>query len=877
MQRLRDVLDSLKTNRFLILYGNGVDDSYFTPALKEIDLQQALVHQLRQIGYQRIIFVAPDRPFFFLDDESEKQCEPYFWNGRMENYRPDQAITMQPGPLGQRLLIQTTNRPVSIAGTAMGDNHSIRLLDTVFRDSSGLKTAFVFTSAENYLTHFEDPRTLSSVIEGWTRVPTSNLNRCIFLFSANQYSELVDIAGQLKIPELRTIILRENRRNKKGTVRLISGPGRDEAIRMIQLSSRLNLTEVVEEQLPTLSDWIASEHEQGKTWMSRFLGVQSIDIETARIAGWFPSHRGDSRPASDRLGDLIGLSKIKERIQELTAWMTMRSRLANKINNPSPPLLHMVFSGNPGTGKTTVARLTGEILQENGILTRGHLVEAKASDLVADHVGGTSIKTNQIIDEALDGVLFVDEAYALSANDRGGFGAEAIETLLTRMEDDRERLVVILAGYPAQIDHLIRSNPGLSRRFPAENRFIFPDYSGEELKEIFNRMVDERKLSINANVVGTIDAIIDEFVEERSETFGNAGEIRNLIDSLERKCYTRIIQSGIDDPLEITYEDISSEYATYLPKEEPDLDSILAELDQLVGLDSVKNMVRKLAARAQFERFVENAQGKSQTGRQIQHLIFTGNPGTGKTTVARLLGRIYASLGFLRKGHVVEASMPDLIAGYVGQTTGKVMEKVHQAEDGVLFIDEAYSLVRNKVQGQASYGQEAVDTLVKAIEDKAGRMLVIMAGYPSEMEILLRSNPGLRSRFANPIYFEDFDRENQQILLETLLSRDGYVMDPDIQEEFLNKVDQIRLADPDSFGNAREVIQSYESAKDRLAVRVVDEMQSRLNGRSKLMDAWNHFQMGDVNSQDVTVVVAADSKPAAVDRGRLRSWVLPKL
>ncbi len=151
----------------------------------------------------------------------------------------------------------------------------------------------------------------------------------------------------------------------------------------------------------------------------------------------------------------------------------VRSSSEEPEHRDEAPNLHMVFMGNPGTGKTTLARLFGEILFEIGVLKKGHLIEATGKDLIADYVGRTALKTTELIDRALDGVLFIDEAYVLTEAERGGFGQEAVDTLLSRIENDRERLVVILAGYPARMRRFLDSNPGLARRFPQDNIFVF--------------------------------------------------------------------------------------------------------------------------------------------------------------------------------------------------------------------------------------------------------------------------------------------------------------------------------------------------------------------------------------------------------------------
>ena len=255
--------------------------------------------------------------------------------------------------------------------------------------------------------------------------------------------------------------------------------------------------------------------------------------------------------ATKELNALIGLTSVKSEINSLTNYIKVQKMREEKGMKVSPVSLHCVFTGNPGTGKTTVARIVSEIYKELGLLKKGHLVETDRSGLVAEYVGQTAVKTNKIIDSALDGILFIDEAYSLVDGGNSDYGKEAIATLLKRMEDDRDRLVVILAGYTDDMKRFIDSNPGLQSRF---NRYIeFPDYSTEELFQIFESSTKKYEYSLTEEAASVLKAILNNAVEHKDKNFGNGRFVRNLFEKVIENQANRI--SSVSD---ITAESLAT-------------------------------------------------------------------------------------------------------------------------------------------------------------------------------------------------------------------------------------------------------------------------------------------------------------------------------
>jgi stage V sporulation protein K len=266
---------------------------------------------------------------------------------------------------------------------------------------------------------------------------------------------------------------------------------------------------------------------------------------------------GEYHLAIEELNGLIGLSTVKHEIETLANLVRVQKmREAHGFNAPTMSL-HLVFTGNPGTGKTTVARLLGRIYKGLGVLASGHVVEVERRDLVAAYVGQTAMKTMDVISKSLDGVLFIDEAYALAKRSENDYGQEAIETLLTAMEDNRDRLVVVVAGYSQRMREFIESNPGLQSRF---NKYIeFPDYSIEELITIFEKFVAQNQYLLSEDGREEVEKILERERRESGANFANARLVRNVFEIAIEHQANRVaaIASPCNDDLQkITREDL---------------------------------------------------------------------------------------------------------------------------------------------------------------------------------------------------------------------------------------------------------------------------------------------------------------------------------
>src|SRR4051812_33711725 len=579
----------------------------------------------------------------------------------------------------------------------------------------------------------------------------------------------------------------------------------------------------------------------------------------------------------DELDQMIGLTSVKEEVNKLLAGIEVERKRREQGLPVGKMSRHMVFTGPPGVGKTEVARALGEIYRSLKVLRKGHVVEVQRADLVAGYIGQTAMKTLDKCKEALDGILFVDEAYSLAGEGKD-FGQEAIATLIKFMEDNRDRVMVIAAGYPNEMRRFIATNPGMASRF---NRTIeFPAYEPKELAAILRLMATRQHAELPDDLEQSLVPWIE--TQWRSEGWGNAREMRNLLD---KACEAQSLRVAVDPTADISklemvdFENVGVPLVrthvppplapppqpvptipapapiavepSFAPSSSPDhlaprqgrrlkvepmippertLDQALDRLEEMVGLEPVKEEVNKLISGLEVERL------RRQQGLAIapisRHMVFTGPPGVGKSEVARALGEIYRSLNVLRKGHLIETDRSGLVAGYIGQTAPKTLDKCREALDGILFIDEAYSMAR---PGN-DFGQEAIDMLLKFMEDHRDRIVVIVAGYPNEMPRFINSNPGLSSRFTKMIEFPPYAPNELAAILQVMAKQQNFVL-PEGLEASLGPWIKVGMRNK-SWGQAREMRTLLERAREAQAMRIVHDPSADLR----------HLAMADIDA-----------------------------
>ncbi|WHY89395.1 AAA family ATPase [Neobacillus cucumis] len=556
-----------------------------------------------------------------------------------------------------------------------------------------------------------------------------------------------------------------------------------------------------------LKTQLSALEELKKRWQTFFLEIK-------------PNESKLEKNALDQLNEMIGMEQVKKRVNDFYRFLKyQKHRKEHGFHIKDELILNMVLTGNPGTGKTTIARLLARIYHELGVLPREEVIEVDRAQLVGSYVGQTEENVRTVVERAIGGVLFIDEAYSLKREGQAGndYGQTAIDTLVSLMtgQEYGGRFAVILAGYPEEMRSFLDANPGLRSRFPQSNLLHLPNYSNEELVMIAEKIADENDYVLTEDAKIEIQHRLEK--ERVDDTFGNARTVRNIV-------LDAIFKKGSKENIPEFFHFMILGKEDFLIEKTENMISPYVKLGRLIGLESLKDEIQSLISFVKMQQYRRKQQLPTVP---IQlHAVFTGNPGTGKTTVAQIYAELLRDCGILKRGHLIVASRADFVAGYVGQTAGKTKKKIREALGGVLFIDEAYSLLGHSSH---DFGKEVIDTLVDEMTKQNENLVVVLAGYPNEMDHLLESNPGLRSRFKKFFLFPDYSPEELLAIMEAYAEGFQYQIISEARELLKDTLDAKKFNGNGRFATnlVDEMIQAQ--ALRLMKERLVEELAEQVN------------------------------------------------
>lgn len=867
IERITQGIREASGDRFLLLYGANTSDSFCSEDLILQDIEQVLHRYLKAQGYQRIAFYSGNRKLYFLDTDSRDRALLRPPIPSPVQSQPEIKVT--PGPLGRKKRFLgkkdaqqtqeiTPQSPPKNRPQRMQDRDVLPLLQNFMEDTKQT-SAIVFANPED-LRRFELLRQLDGAIVEWSRLLPTNRNLCVFIFHQDTYPELQSFCQQIGLTFLSNLLLNRERSQNLLNICNVQTPPASEIGYLIQRFRLQNQQKVAWNELEQLTTALAQESKPLNYWHDKFLSSSEFSLEQAYQAKWTQKM---PLPTAAELTQQLRQKVIGHSEAVATLVKLVRGKIAAQ-NSPKP--LVILLPGPTGTGKTelskALASALGTPLERCDMGEYGE--EHKVSNLFGSPLGYVGSEQGGWLPNALrrnqqQCILLFDEiekAHSsiwrqLLAFFDEGRASDANGTVISP-KDTICLLTTNLASEP------ITESPNRAKKILQKTGYLPPEFIGRidkliplcRLEQTEQTEMIFRLMKRFAQDRYHIDVVVDEMgltalvqaTYEPAQNYGGRGVNEAIADLFT------------DDLIELQTQTIDRAYLRVEGEkmqlvtgdgEQPDLDftaiaagsgrrnqatleGLLQQLDGMIGLSSVKAAMHELVASEQAKQRLRQA-GYETSDRITRHLVFLGNPGTGKTTVAELVGAIFKALGILKKGQLIKVDKPrdSLVAEYVGQTAPKTRAKVEEALDGILFIDEAYALASQRGGGQ-DYGQEAVDTLVPMLENYRDRLVVIFAGYTQPMQAFLATNPGLQSRIAKTIEFPDYTGEE---MLEIFLSycrtsKPVYHCPPEVQQVVLERLNWMYKMRDRNFGNGREVRNLFEAMVQLQQVRLIrDNLQ----------------------------------------------------
>lgn len=496
--------------------------------------------------------------------------------------------------------------------------------------------------------------------------------------------------------------------------------------------------------------------------------------------------------------NIIGRDEIIQNLKGVISTIITDKRREDAGYEPEMENKILLFSGESGTGKTTIAHwFINELKNENLLNGNPGVFDAKQ----LKQKFGDEFTLSNFLHQNNSKLLIIDNIH-IDMDYAGEIFRAVSSTQLGK--------IVVCIGLNKPIENYLNDNPDIKQKIYGKP-FIFTHYISSNLKDILNKKITEKGYTFSKDVDDLLFEFVSEYNNNPEKKHDNGWLIEKEIWPKIYETFSTRINKIADSNLQVLLpEDIPLKHKKRSESE------IFAELDSLIGLDNIKTQVRQLML--SVETTLDRRKNGTTTAKlPAIHIVFKGNPGTGKTTVARILGELFNSIGLLPSSKVIECDRSKLVAQYVGQTAPLVNEYCDKAMGGILFIDEAYSLT--KQTDNNSFGQEAVDTLLKRMEDDRGKFIVIVAGYTDEMNSFLQSNPGLESRFNTNFEFKDYEPDDLLKIYQRFVAKESFILTDAALAKASVVIKKLYAARTKDFGNARAMRTLWEDTYKYFSVR----------------------------------------------------------
>lgn len=518
----------------------------------------------------------------------------------------------------------------------------------------------------------------------------------------------------------------------------------------------------------------------------------------------------------NQIDQYVGLDFVRDLFENVRLEVLDAEDCKKRGIKPDEYPDHYIFSGNPGTGKTTVGKMIGEFYHLLGVLGGKETIFVDASELIGGHVGDSKERMLAKIQEAIDhnALLYIDEAYQIADTP---YSSEIVGAMMTKMTENAADFKMIFGMYSNRVDDFLKLNAGLSRRV----RIVeFHDYNPEQLLQIFDRTIKAQGRTITEEAHHLIELLMEYKYNTRTENFGNAGEVKQLVIDMKKLLLRRTSKNNSEGSrYEYTAEDIPADQLKHIQSliNPRTLDDIMKDLNAQIGLSDLKDII----VQKQDQILYAKRSGRANFCINPGYYFFVGNPGTGKSTSAKLFGECLHELGVVKTNNFFSCTAKDLIGQYMGETDKKTYELLKKSINGVLFIDEAYSLsYAENSHSDTNYKKEALEQIIAFMDEPEHRAkcCIIFAGYEKDMQGLYKSNSGMRSRIEE-VHFRDYSAEEMFQIFSLFCHKAGYTLSETVESYYTPIFDEMTRME--YFSNGRTARTVYEKTIANLMRRVV--------------------------------------------------------